>query len=246
MLWPSSEAQGALQASYFNLLGLRLAQTLEATMAFLDSGVDGLPRQQELAKLLRRSKATPELVKKLEQIPNPEPCLAVEMCQVFRRERRFDEGKRLLQELNPLIPCDDQSRRLYVHVQSELALCEWELNNLKGYTMFKDVVRCSMELLGRTDEYTIQLRVTFAENLEWSSHYSGALDVLVALKADSKDLLHPWSELVMQMEKRLRDNIVKKRRRDRPMPVEQTLIEDNKENIPQSEPHSLSKKRKLT
>ena len=46
----------------------------------------------------------------------------------------------------------------------------------------------------------------------------------------------------MQIEERLRDKRVKKRSRERPMPAEHSLIEDDKEN----EPYSPSKKRKLT
>lgn len=92
----------------------------------------------------------------------------------------------------------------------------------------------------------MQLRVTYATFLESSSRYSGALDVLFALKVDCKDLLHPWRECVIQMEERLRDKRAKKRSRERPMPAEHSLIEDDKENMHQSEPHSPSKKRKLT
>lgn len=67
----------------------------------------------------------------------------------------------------------------------------------------------------------------------------------MALKVDSKDFLHPWTEIVAQMEGRLRDKKVKKRRRERPMPAAHNLIEDDDENVHQSDPHSPSKKRKL-
>ena len=220
-------------------------QKLEAAIALLDSGVDYLARQAELVELLHHSKTSPELLKKLEKITDPTPSLALEMCRAFRREGRVRPGMRLLQELNPLTLYDDQSRRLYVQIQGELSLCESHLTDVKACIMFKDVVRSSEDLLGRTDKDTIQLRITYAMFLESSFRYSGALDVLTALKFDCKDSLHPWTERVMQMEERLLVKRVKKRGRERPMPAEQTLAEDDKENIPQSEPHSPSKKRKL-
>lgn len=245
LLHPGNKAQGALQTSYFNLLDSRLVQNLEAAIALLDSGVDGLPHQAELAELLHQSKTSPELLKKLKKITDPTPSLALEMCRAFRLEGNLSTGMRLLRELDPLTPCDDQSRRLYVKIQGELALCESHNNFEKAYKLYTDAVRSSIHLLGRTDEDTIRLRVTFAGFLERFLRYSGALDVLAALKVDSKDLLHPWGNLVVQMEERLRYERVKKRHRERPMPAEQTLTEDDKENIPQSEPYSPSKKRKL-
>lgn len=210
-------------------------------MALLDSGVDELPRQIELAELLRQSKTSSELLKRLEKITDPTSFLALEMCRAFRREGRFRTGLRLLQQSNLPIPCDDQSRRLYVKIQGELALCESNLSDVKACYLFADAIRSSIDLLGRTDKTTLQFRFDFATFLESSSRYSGALDELVALKADSKDLSHSWREFIIQMEKRLRDKRIKKRRRERLMPAEQTLTEDDKENILQSEPHSPPK-----
>ena len=153
---------------------------------------------------------------------------------------------RLLQKSNPPIPCDDESGRLNVQIQGEIALCESYFDDGKACELFAGAVRSSIDLLGSTDEVTMQLRVTYATFLESSSRYSGALDVLFALKVDSKDLLHPWRERVMQTEERLRAKRTKKRSRERPMPAEHSLIGDDKENRHQSEPHNPSKKRKLT
>ena len=219
-----------------------LAQKLEAAIALLDSGVDGLPRQAELAELLAYSKTSPELLEKLEKITDPTPSLALERCRAFRREGQYRTGMRLLQKSNLPIPCDDKSRRLNVQIQGEIALCESNFDDRKACELFAGAIRSSIDLLGSTDKVTIQLRVTYATFLESCSRYSGALDVLFALKVDCKDLLHPWREHVMQMEERLRDKRVKKRSRERPMPAEHSPIEDDKEN----EPHSPSKKRKLT
>lgn len=214
-------------------------------MAMLDSGVKGLPRQTELAELLHRSKTSSELLEQLEKIPDPTPGLALEICRAFRREGRLHEGQRMLQKSNLLMPSDDESRRLYVQIQGELALCGSHFDDEKAYYSFADAVRSSIDLLGRTDEDTIDLRITYATFLERSSRYSGALAVLMALKVDSKDFLHPWTEIVGQMEERLRDKKVKKRRRERPMPAAHNLIEDDNENVHQSDPHGPSKKRKL-
>ena len=213
-------------------------------MVLLDSGVDDLPHQTELAELLHHSKTSSELLNKLEKITDPTPSLALEMCRSFRFEGRLRSGMRLLQSSNHPRPCDDHSRRLIVQIQGELALCESHFDDEKACYLFADAVRSSIDLLGRTDEDTIGLRVTFAKFLERSSRYSGALGVLDALKVDSKDLLHPWRELVMQMQERVRNKRAKKRRRERPMPAEHSLIEDDKENMQQSESHSPSKKRK--
>lgn len=220
-------------------------QKLEAAMALLDSGVDGLPRQAELAELLYHSETSRELLEKLEKITDPTPSLALAICRAFRREGRLRAGMRLLQKPNSPIPHDDESRRLHVHIQGELALCESYFDDGKACKLFADAVRSSIDLLGRTDKATIQLRITYATILESSSRYSGALDVLAALKADSKDWSHRRTEVVMQMEERLRDKRTKKRSRERPMPAGHSLIEDDKENMHQSEPHSPSKKRKL-
>ena len=221
-------------------------QKLETAIALLDSGVDGLLRQAELAELLHHSKTSPELLEKLEKITDPTPSLALERCRAFRREGRLCSGMRLLQKSNLPIPCDDESRRLNVQIHGEIALCESYFDDGKACELFAGAVRSSIDLLGPTDEVTMQLRVTYATFLESSSRYSGALDVLSALKVDSKDLLHPWRDHVVQMEKRLRDKRAKKRSRERPMLTEHSLIEDDKENIHQSEPHNSSKKRKLT
>ena len=228
------------------LLSSQFVQKLEAAIVLLDSGVDELPRQAELAELLRHSETSPELLEKLEKITDPAPSLALERCRAFRCEGRVRTGMRLLQQSNLPVPCDDESRRLNVQIQGEIALCVSHFDDGKACELFAGAVRSSIDLLGPTDKVTIQLRVTYATFLERSSRYSGALDVLFALKVDSKDLLHPWRECVRQMEERLRDKRAKKRSRERPMPAEHSLIEDGKENMHQSEPHSPSKKRKLT
>ncbi|KAI1158517.1 hypothetical protein F5B18DRAFT_84663 [Nemania serpens] len=214
-------------------------------MALLDSGVDELPRQAELAELLRYSMTSPELLEKLEGIVDPIPSLALERCRAFRREGRIRAGMRLLQKSNLPIPCDDENRRLNVQIQGEIALCESNFDDGKACGLFAAAVRSSIDLLGSIDKVTIQLRVNFATFLESSSRYSGALDVLSALKTDSEDLLHPWRERVTQMEERLRDKRAKKRSRERPMPAEHSLVVDDKENIPLTELHGPSKKRKL-
>ena len=221
-------------------------QNLKAAIVLLDSGVDELERQKELAELLNQSDSSLELMKKLRQIPDPIPCLALEICRVFREGGRYSEGQRLLQKSNLPTPCDDQSRRLCVQIQSEIAVCESYLDDSKACPMFADAIRSSIDLLGRTDEDTIQLRVDFAEFLDRSSRYSGALDILSALKDDTKDLLHPWRNRVIQMEEQLRYQKTRKWPRERPMPAEQTMIEGDKENVHQNEPRSPSKKRKLT
>ncbi|KAI4133765.1 MAG: hypothetical protein LQ347_002092 [Umbilicaria vellea] len=232
-----------IKSCYLQAVGFK---KLEAAIALLDSGVDGLSRQAELAELLHHSKTSLELLEKLEKITDPTPSLALERCRAFRREGQLRTGMRLLQKSNLPIPCDDESRRLNVQIQGEIALCESHFDDGKACELFIGAVRSSIDLLGSTDEVTMQLRVTYATFLESSSRYSGALDVLFALKVDSKDLLHPWRECVIQMEERLRDKRAKKRSRERPMPAEHSLIEDDKENMRQSEPHSSSKKRKLT
>lgn len=226
-------------------MSLRLVQKLEAATALLDSGVNNPPRQAELAELLHYSETSPELLEKLEEITDPTPSLALEMCRAFRCQGLVRDGMRFLQELNPLVPCDDQSRRLYVQIKSELARCETRLTVEKACIMYKDAVQSSKDLLGQTDNDTIQLQITYAMFLETSLRYSGALDILTALKVDCKDSLHPWTDCVKQMEERLRIKRVKYRRRERLMPALQALTEDNKENISQSKPLSPPKKRKL-
>ena len=149
------------------------------------------------------------------------------MCRAFRRDGRSQRGARLLQQTTLPIPCGDQSRRLYVHIQCELALCESNFDDVKACDLFEAAVRSSINLLGRTDKTTIQLRLDFATFLESSSRYSGALNVLLALRVESKDSLHPWREFITQMEERLRYKKVKKRRRERPMLAEQNLTEDD-------------------
>lgn len=245
LLSPGCRAQGALCISHSNILGSHLVQKLEAAIAVLDSGVDGPLRQEELSELLHWSKTSPELLRKLEKITNPTPSLALEMCRAFRREGQPSTGMRLLQQSSLPVACDDKSSRLCVQTQGELALCESNCDDDKACDLFEGAVLSSIKLLGRTDMETIRLRVTFAEFLESSSRYTGALDVLSTLTVDCEGLLHPWTEVVKQMEERLRIKRVKKRRRERPMPTKQTLTEDNKENVPQSGPHSQSKKRKL-
>lgn len=101
-----------LQNSYSKLLSSHLVQKLEAAIALLDSGVDGLPRQAELAELLHHSKTSLELLQKLKKITDPTPSLALEMCRAFRREGQLRTGMRLLQKSNLPIPRDDESRRL--------------------------------------------------------------------------------------------------------------------------------------
>ncbi|KAI0877237.1 hypothetical protein GGS24DRAFT_448585 [Hypoxylon argillaceum] len=219
---------------------------LEAAITLLDSGVDGLPHQVELAELLSFSDTSAELIEKLEKIRDPIPSLALKMCQAFRCEGRHEIGMRLLQKSNLPIPCDDESRRLNVKIQAEIARCVARFDHIKACRLFAGAVRSSIDLLGSTDEVTIYHRVTYVEFLEDCSWYSSALDVLFVLKADCKDLLHPWREHTMEMEKRLRYKRIKKRHRERPMPEELRLIEDDKENIRQSEPCTPSKKQKLT
>ncbi|KAJ8133061.1 hypothetical protein O1611_g559 [Lasiodiplodia mahajangana] len=231
-----------VRSCYYEALGLK---KLEAAIALLDSGVDGLPRQLELADLLQHSKSSPELLKKLEKIADPPPSLALGICRAFRRGGRPDSGMCWLQKPNLPIPCDDETRRLNVRIQGEIALCQSYSNDEKACRLYADAVRSSIDLLGSTDELTIGLRVEYASFLESSWRYSGALDVLRALKLDCKDLLHPWKERIPQMEKQLRYKRVKKRWFERPMPEEHRLIEDDKENMRQSEPCSPSKKRKL-
>ncbi|KAI0097684.1 hypothetical protein GGR51DRAFT_540313 [Nemania sp. FL0031] len=232
-----------MKRCYIEAFGLK---KLEAAIALLDSGVDGLPRQVELADLLQHSKSSRELLEKLERITDPLPSLALGICQAFRRERRPSSGMRLLQKSNPPIPCDDETWRLNVRIQGEIALCQSYSDEGKAYELYRGAIRSSIDLLGSTDEDTIRLRVEYALFLENSRRYSGALDVLFALKTDCKDLLHPWREQIVQMEKQLRYKRAKKRSRERPMPEEHKLIEDDKENMRQSEPPSPSKKRKLT
>ncbi|MCJ1309553.1 hypothetical protein MMC25_003213, partial [Agyrium rufum] len=219
---------------------------LEAAMVFLDSGVVELPRQEELAKLLHQSETSSELLEKLRKIPDPIPCLALEICRAFRYEGRHREGRDLLQKLNLPIPCNDHSRRLYVQLKREFALCEIRIDPENACRMFANTIRSGIDLLGRTNEDIIQLRLNFAEFLETSSRYSGAVDVVSGLKINTKDLAHIWWKRLGLIDKRLRYQGTKKRRFERPMPAEQTLIEDDKENMHQSKPHSPCKKRKLT
>ena len=167
------------------------------------------------------------------------------MCRAFRLKGRYSEGRRLLQNYDLPIPRDDQSRCLNVQFQRELALCESYLDDCKACPMFADAVRSIIDLLGKIDNDTIQVRVNFAEFLGRSSRYSGALAVLLALNVDTKGVSHPWRVCVKQMEEGLNDKRVKKRKRERPMPAEQTLTEDDKENIHESGPHSSFKKRRL-
>lgn len=214
-------------------------------MALLDSGVDGLPRQAELVKLLRCSKITSELLAKLEKITDPMPSLALEMCRAFRRQGRNHAGMRLLRESHLPTPVDDESRRLIVEIQGEIALCESDYDDIKACGLFADAIRSSIDLLGSADKVTVQLRVNCALFLESSFRYSGALDVLSALKAESGDSLHPWKEYLTQTEERLRYKRIKKRRYEKPMPGERSLVEEDEENTHRSEPHGPSKKRKL-
>ena len=77
LLSPDNRAQGTFHTSHFNLRGLLLVQNLEAAIALLDSGVDDLPRQTELAELLYQSKTSPELLEELKKITDPTPSLAL-------------------------------------------------------------------------------------------------------------------------------------------------------------------------
>jgi hypothetical protein len=211
----------------------------------LDSGVDELARQAELVALLRQSEITLELLKRLEAIADPTPSLAIIRCQAFRSLRLTESGMRLLQKCNPPTPCDDESRRLYVRIQGEIALCTSKCNYDKAFELFAGAIRSSRDLLGPTHKTTTLLLLDYADFLEDSWHFSGALDVLCALKLDSEDLSQSLREHILQEVKRLRHRRAKNRRRERPMPVGHSLIEDDKENMHQSEPHSPCKKRKF-
>ena len=116
---------------------------------------------------------------------------------------------------------------------------------IKACIMYKDAAQSSIDLLGRGDKYTIRLQMDYATYLEESSRYSGALDVIAALKLNSKDSLGLWRDRILQSEGRLRYRRATQRHRERSMPVEQASIEDNKENVPESEQNSTLKKRKL-
>ncbi|KAI1189016.1 hypothetical protein F5B17DRAFT_393204 [Nemania serpens] len=244
-------------------LSSQLAQRLEAAMALLDSGVDGPPRQAELAELLRPSASSLELVRKLEKITDPIPSLALEISRAYGEQGWNHAAKILLQKTNLPIPCDVKSRRLIVNFQCEIARCESYINGDKACGLFTRAIRSSIDLLGPTHIATAQVRVHYMHFLERTSRYSGALDVLSALKADSEDLLRLQKERFMQMEARLRWKKAKRRHRERPMPVELSLVEDDKEhrerptpvepslaeddkeNVHQSELHSPSRKRKF-
>ncbi|KAI1125839.1 hypothetical protein F5Y10DRAFT_246236 [Nemania abortiva] len=184
-----------LKSCYYQAIGLK---KLEAAIALLDSGVEGLSHQAELAELLHYSGTSPGLLDKLRKITDPTPSLALEICRAFRREGEPYTGMCLLRKSNLPIPCDDESRRLNVRIQGEIALCESNYDDGKACQLFAGAIRSSIDLLGSTDIVTIQLRVTYATFLERSFRYSGALDVLFSLKVDSKDLLHPWRECVIQ------------------------------------------------
>ena len=227
-------------------------QKLKAAIGLLDLGVDDLPRQAELAELLRKSATSSELLEKLQKIIDPTASLALQICRAFRQEGRHRCGMELLQKADLPIPCDDESRRLYVNMQREIAICESYVDDTKACQLYADALRSSIDLLGRAKTYTINLRILFVTFLERSSRYSGALDVLEALDVEAlnveapdvgrKDRLRQWK---VHVEERLRVKRVKKRRHERPMPAEQTLIEDDKENMHQSELYSSSKKQKL-
>lgn len=214
-------------------------------MALIDSGVDRLPRQTELAELLRQSKTSTELLRKLEEISDPTPFLALEIGRAFRREGRPLAGKRLLQNFGIPIPCDDESRRLHIRIRGELALCESFLDGPKACNLFPDVLRSSIDMLGRTDEDTLQLHIMYAMVLERYSRYSSALDILAALNMDRAESLHPWTKLVLRMEERLRDKSAKRSSCVRPTRAKRCLTEDDKENIYRSESDGASKKPKL-
>ena len=233
-------------------------------MVFLNSDLTELSRQEELAEILDQSKTSRELLDKLKEITAPTPRLALAICQAYRRGRRIGAGLRLLQNSDLPIPCDDQSRRLYVQLKHELAYCQTHVNRSKAWPMYADAVQSSIDLLGKTHKQTTRVRCGFAGELEVAFLYSGALDVLSALKADNKDFLDPWKQFVPQMEARILDKMAKQGKRKRPPWIEKDeenircllrgqskgsgndpMTEEDKENIPRGELHRLSKRRKL-
>jgi hypothetical protein len=152
---------------------------------------------------------------------------------------------RLLQKCNLPIPCDDESRRLNVRIQDEIALCMSKCHYEKSFELFAGAIRSSRDLLGPADKTTVQLHLTYANVLENSWRFSGALNVLRALKLDSEDMSPSLREHIILEVKQLRHRRAKNRRHERPMPAGHSIIEDDKENMHQSEPRSPSKERRL-
>jgi hypothetical protein len=122
-----------------------------------------------------------------------------------------------------------------------MSKCHYE----RSFELFAGAIRSSRDLLGPADKTTVQLHLTYANVLENSWRFSGALDVLRALKLDSEDMSPSLREHIIQEVKQLRHRRAKNRRHERPMPAGHSLIEDDKENMHQNEPRSPSKERRL-
>ncbi|OAL29733.1 hypothetical protein AYO20_09117 [Fonsecaea nubica] len=234
----------AIDELYSAMIG---SQNYIASLALLQRGVNDLKSQTELAELLRESDTSSDLLDRLETIRSPIPSLVLEMCRACRREGRFARGWCLLEKCCPPAPRDEQTKRLYVELKAECAKCEPYHGRSVGKisNAYADAISASVNLLGRTDELTIKLRVDFASFLERADRVPDALKEIEALKADYNDLSEVYRAGITKREARLRGIEAEKRKHEETMPAEETSKEDDKENSVQSETHSPpSKKQK--
>ncbi|KIW76976.1 hypothetical protein Z517_09420 [Fonsecaea pedrosoi CBS 271.37] len=214
-----------------------------ASLALLNRGVDDLKSQTELAVLLRESDTSSELVEKLETIRSPIPSLVLEMCRACRRQGQDERGRRLLKKCRPAAPRDEQTKRLYVELKAEYAKCDRFGDLTKVSNAYADAISASVNLIGRTDELTINLRLDFASFLERRERVPDALKEVEALKVDYNDLSEVYRAMITKREARLRDSGAEKRKHEETMPAEETSKEDDKENNVQSETHSPPSKK---
>ncbi|RMZ80754.1 hypothetical protein DV738_g2640, partial [Chaetothyriales sp. CBS 135597] len=147
-------------------------------------------------------------VKKAQNLPAIQEGQGI-LIQMQRMDQRMQQMDQRMQQMDQHsilpIPCDDESRLLFVRIKTELAFCEYphldgNSTIVKAGQCFTDAIQSSIDLLGQISWETIELRARFATALARCALYSDALNVLDGLHADCEAVSHPWSHHVKQLE----------------------------------------------